>query len=301
MGGIVMSNITLKTIALPNGENLGYREGGNGGKILILVHGNMSSSKHMEILMERLLDNYKIYAVDMRGFGISTYNKEIDYLKDFSEDIKLFVDMLGLKGFSMAGWSTGGGVIMQFAGDYPDYVEKLVLIESVGTKGYPMFKKDASGQPILTERLVTKAEIAADPVQVLPVLGAYATKNKELMRMIWNAAIYTHNKPEDKLYEEYLEDMMTQRNLVDVDHALVHFNISNEHNGVVEGNGLVGKIQAPTLILQGDRDYVVPRQMAEDIAQGLGERGRLVILENCGHSPLVDCMDTLVKKIIEFV
>jgi pimeloyl-ACP methyl ester carboxylesterase len=201
----------------------------------------------------------------------------------------------------MTGWSTGGGVIMQFAADYPDYVEKLVLIESVGTKGYPMFKKDTSGQPILTERLVTKAEIAADPVQVLPVLGAYATKNKELMRIIWNAAIYTHNKPEDELYEEYLEDMMTQRNLVDVDHALVHFNISNEHNGVVEGNGLAGKIQAPTLILQGDRDYVVPRQMAEDIAHGLGERGKLVILENCGHCPLIDCMDTLVKNIIEFV
>jgi hypothetical protein len=41
--------------------------------------------------------------------------------------------------------------------------------------------------------------------------------------------------------------------------------------------------------------------MAEDIAQGLGERGKLVILENCGHSPLIDCMDTLVKNIIEFV
>jgi len=297
----MINTFELKTIALPNGETMGYREAGKGDKVFILVHGNMSSSKHMEILMERLQDKYKLYAVDMRGFGASSYIKEIDYLKDFSEDIKLFVDLLKLKSFSMAGWSTGGGVIMQFAADYPEYVEKLVLIESVGIKGYPMFKKDEKGQPIFTERLATKAEIAADIVQVSPVLAAYASKNKEFMRMIWNMSIYSHNQPEPGLYEEYLEDMMTQRNLVDVDHALVHFNISNEHNGVVQGNGLVDKIQCPVLVLQGDRDYVVPRQMGEEIAAALKERAKLVIFENSGHSPLIDCMEVLVKNIIEFV
>lgn len=291
----------LKTVNLGNGETMGYREAGSGDKVFILVHGNMSSSKHMEILMERLQENYKLYAVDMRGFGASTYNKEINYLKDFSDDIKLFVDLLNLKGFSMAGWSTGGGVVMQFAADYPEYVEKLVLIESVGIKGYPMFRKDEKGQPILTERITTKEDIAVDIVQVAPVLAAYASRNKDYMKMLWNMVIYTHKQPEPALYEEYLEDMMTQRNLVDVDYALVHFNISNENNGVVEGNGLIDKIKAPVLVFQGDRDYVVPRQMGEEIAAALGERGKLVVLENSGHSPLIDSMDILVKDIVEFV
>ncbi|WP_055665593.1 alpha/beta fold hydrolase [Desnuesiella massiliensis] len=293
--------IVINKVTLSNGETIGYREIGNGNKILVLVHGNMTSSKHFEILMEELKEDYKIYAMDLRGFGLSSYNARINSLKDFSEDLKEWVDILGLKRFSLAGWSTGGGVIMQFAADHQEYVEKLVLIESVGIKGYPMFIKDENGQPILTQQIKTREEIAADPIQVVPVLDAYASKNKEYMKMLWNMVIYTHNKPSEELYDEYVDDMFTQRNLVDVDYALVVFNISEEHNGVVEGNSLVNKIEVPTLVLQGDRDYVVPRYMGEGIAEGIGENAKLVIIENCGHSPLVDAMPVLVKEIKEFI
>lgn len=293
--------IVINKVTLSNGETIGYREIGNGNKILVLVHGNMTSSKHFEILMEELKEDYKIYAMDLRGFGLSSYNTRINSLKDFSEDLKEWVDILGLNKFSLAGWSTGGGIIMQFAADHQEYVEKLVLIESVGIKGYPMFIKDENGQPILTQQIKTREEIAADPIQVLPVLDAYANRNKEYMKMLWNMVIYTHNKPSEELYDEYVDDMFTQRNLVDVDYALVVFNISEEHNGVVEGNGLVNKIEVPTLVLQGDRDYVVPRYMGEGIAEGIGENAKLVILENCGHSPLIDAMKVLVSEIRQFV
>lgn len=293
--------IMINKVTLSNGETIGYREIGNGNKILVLVHGNMTSSKHFEILMEELKEDYKIYAMDLRGFGLSSYNARINSLKDFSEDLKEWVDILGLNKFSLAGWSTGGGIIMQFAADHQEYVEKLVLIESVGIKGYPMFIKDENGQPILTQQIKTREEIAEDPIQVVPVLDAYASKNKEYMKMLWNMVIYTHNKPSEELYDEYVDDMFTQRNLVDVDYALVVFNISEEHNGVVEGNSLVNKIEVPTLVLQGDRDYVVPRYMGEGIAEGIGENAKLVIIENCGHSPLVDAMPVLVKEIKEFI
>lgn len=293
-------NIVINKVTLSNGETIGYREIGNGNKTLVLVHGNMTSSKHFEILMEELKEDYKLYAIDLRGFGVSSYNARINSLKDFSEDLKEWVDILGLKKFSLAGWSTGGGVAMQFTADYQDYVEKLILIEAVGIKGYPMFIKDENGQPILTQQIKTREEIAADPIQVLPVLDAYANRNKEYMKMLWNMVIYTHNKPSEELYNEYVEDMFTQRNLVDVDYALVVFNISEEHNGVVEGNGLVNKIEVPTLVLQGDRDYVVPRYMGEGIAEGIGENAKLVIIENCGHSPLIDAMPVLVDEIRQF-
>lgn len=293
--------ITLKSINLPKGEILGYREAGSGDKVLLLIHGNMTSSKHWEILMEQLLENYKIYAVDLRGFGISTYNNRISSIKDFSEDVKSFVDALGLKKFAMAGWSTGGGVAMQFTADYPDYVDKLILVESVGVKGYPMFKKDENGQPIFTEHIKTREEIEKDKVQVVPVLKAYETKDKEYMKNLWNLVIYTHNKPEDNLYEEYLDDMMTQRNLVDVDYALVTFNISREHNGVIQGSGLVDKIDIPTLVLQGDRDYVVPKEMGEDIAKAIGDNAKLTILEDSGHSPFIDCLPKVVKEFKDFI
>jgi len=45
------NEITLKSIRIPNGETIGYRESGTGDKILLLVHGNMTSSKHWDVLM----------------------------------------------------------------------------------------------------------------------------------------------------------------------------------------------------------------------------------------------------------
>lgn len=58
--------------------------------------------------------------------------------------------------------------------------------------------------------------------------------NKLYYRTVWNLLIYTHNQPEPDRYEKYLDDMLTQRNFVDVNYALITFNISDEYNGVVE-------------------------------------------------------------------
>ena len=294
-------DIKLKSVEIPNGETLGYRERGGGEEVLVLVHGNMTSSKHWDLFIENIDDKYKIYAVDLRGFGISSYNQPIDSLHDFAEDLKLFVDQLGLKGFNLMGWSTGGGVIMDFTADNQDYVKKLILMESVGTRGYPIFKKDENGQPIPGELLSTKEEIAKDPVQVVPVLQAYEKQDKETMKMIWNNTIYTHNQPAPDKYDEYLEDMFTQRNLVDVDYALAHFNISNEHNGLEEGNGKAQKIDVPTLILWGTNDLVVTEEMAQNINNDIGDNAELIYLKDCGHSPIIDDLDQLLENVIEFL
>lgn len=296
-----MKNIKLKSIEIPNGETLGYRECGSGDKILLLIHGNMTSSKHWDLVMENLPNDYKVYAVDLRGFGISSYNKPINSLKDFSDDIKMFVDEIGLEKFYIGGWSTGGGVAMKFTADYQKYVEKLILIESVGIKGYPIFKKDNEGRAIMTELLKTKEEIAEDPIQVIPIVNAYKNKDTKTLRKIWEQTIYTHNKPEESRYVDYLDDMLTQRNLVDVDYALATFNISNSDNGVILGNNDVEKINIPTLIIQGDRDLVVPMDMAKGIKEGIGDNAKLTILKDSGHSPLIDNLNELIQNIIDFI
>ena len=293
--------IKLNSVELSNGETLGYRTFGKGNKILVLVHGNMSTSKHWDRVMESMPEDYTTYAIDMRGFGISTYNVRANSLRDFSEDLKLFVDAVGLKKFSLAGWSTGGGVVMHFAIDYPDYVEKLILVESVGIKGYPMFKKDEAGKPILTELIKTKEEIEVDPVQVVPILNAYKNKDKAFIKWVWDATIYIFNKPSEERYEEYLEEILTQRNLVDIDYSLVHFNISDMHNGVVEGSGLVHKIETPTLVIQGKNDLVVPMEMAIEIAETIGENATLELLDNGGHAPMEDDLDRFMKLILNFM
>lgn len=291
----------LKKVELPNGETMGYRYKQGGEKTLLLVHGNMTSSKHWDVFMETFDLDYTIYAPDLRGFGISTYNTPIDSLDDFMEDLKLFVDELGLSKFDLMGWSTGGGVCMIFAANYPRYVDKLILLESVGTRGYPILKKDEKGKPIKDEFLKTKEEIAQDPVQVVPILNAYNNKDKDFLKVVWESTIYTHNKPEPQKYEEYLDDMLTQRNLVDVDYALATFNISEAYNGIKQGDGRAENIKCPTLILWGENDLVVPEKMALDILNDIGEKAKLVYLKNCGHSPIIDDLDQLIKVIKNFL
>jgi pimeloyl-ACP methyl ester carboxylesterase len=199
------------------------------------------------------------------------------------------------------GWSTGGGVGMQFAANHPSYVQKLVLIASVSTRGYPFFKADEKGMPILNERLKTKKEISKDPAKTIPVLRAYGAKDKEFLRALWNMAIYTRHQPMAGRYEEYLEDMLTQRNLVDVYHALNTFNISRQHNGLTKGTGDAERIKAPVLVLQGENDLVVPEKMAIEIKQDLSDQAELIYLKNCGHSPLVDDLDQLLDVITSFL
>ncbi|KAF0197026.1 MAG: alpha/beta hydrolase [Bacillota bacterium] len=291
----------VRTLALPNGETMAYREAGAGEKTLLLIHGNMSSSIHWDVLIEQLEGHFKVYAVDLRGFGDSTYNRPIDSIKDFADDVKAFVTLKGINQFAVAGWSTGGGVALELAAELPEQVIRVILLESVGVKGYPMFKKDAAGQPILTELIKTRDEIASDAVQVVPILAAYATGNCDLLKAVWNAVIYNRVQPEPARYERYLEGMLKQRNLVDVDYALITFNMTDEHNGVVGGSNRLNLVQGPVLVIQGELDYVVPASFGHDTANRLGNRAQLALMPNCGHSPLTDDLAELLALFINFL
>lgn len=291
----------LKKVKLPNGETISYRERVGGEKVCLLIHGNMTSSKHWDVLMENFDEQYTVIAPDLRGFGHSSYNNRITHIKDFSDDLKAFVDLLGLKKFSIVGWSTGGAVGMQFCANYPGYCEKLVLLASASTRGYPFFKTNENGKPDLTTRLTTIEEIEADHGKTIPMQSLYTTKNREGLKAVWNAVIYTHNKPTAEKYEEYVDDMLTQRNLPDVYHALNTFNISKIDHIAAKGTGEVNLIQIPVLILYGERDLVVPFQMTSELIEDFGEQAQAVCLRNCGHSPLVDDLAQLKQSIENFL
>ncbi|EKN64542.1 alpha/beta fold hydrolase [Schinkia azotoformans] len=290
--------ISLKTVMLANGETLGYRERDGGDRVLLLIHGNMTSSKHWDLVMEALPENFKVYAVDLRGFGISTYYKPIETIKDFSDDVKQFVDALALEYFSICGWSTGGAVAMQFTVDYPKAVNKIILLASASTRGYPFYSVNAFGQQV---RLTKKEEVLKDFTKAIPVLCAYQNRDKLFLRNMWDFVIYNNNKPNSARYEEYLEDMLTQRNLVDVYQALNLYNISGVPNGINEGTNQAKNINVPTLVLWGENDLVVSEKMTKEIVEDLGENATLKVLRNCGHSPLVDGLDQLVNEMVTFL
>ncbi|WP_242698490.1 alpha/beta fold hydrolase [Bacillus sp. SD088] len=143
-------NITLR-----NGENLFYVKKDGGEHVLLLIHGNMASSTQWDLLLEEIDPVFTVYAVDLRGYGQSTYHQPINSIKDFSDDIKQFVDQLDLKKVYLIGWSNGGGVAMQFAADYPEHVNKIVLLSSMSTRGYPALSIDS-------ERIHSREQLVED-------------------------------------------------------------------------------------------------------------------------------------------
>jgi len=296
-----MKQYEVKTLRLSNGEIIAYRECGKGEKTLILVHGNMSSSVHFQTTMEALENDYKIYAVDMRGFGDSSYKTELNSLHDFSIDLQLWIKALDLTNFTILGLSTGGGVVLELAADMPNRVNKVLLLDSVGIKGYPMFKKDDKGQAILTQLITTKEEIAVDPVQVLPIVTAYATRNKDLLKMIWNAVIYNLKQPNEEDYDLYLDAMLKQRNLIDVDYSLVHFNMTLDHNGVNSGSGRIQLVKAPVVIMHGKADFVVPFSYAEEMKSYFKDQATLVPFENVEHACVTDNLELFIQTVKEHV
>lgn len=295
-----MKQYPVLSLELNNGETLSYREAGQGNETILLIHGNMSSSVHWQPVMEVLESDYHILAPDLRGFGDSSYHTRFDSLRELADDLRDFVIQLNLPSFSAVGWSTGGGVALELAADMPEKVKKVILLDSVPPTGYPMFKRDAGGKPDYSQPLTTKDEIAADPVQVAPVLAAYETNNRAMLRAIWDAAIYNMNKPSEEDYELYLDAIFKQRNLVDIDYSLLTFNMTSAPTGSAKGSGRLSLIKCPVTILHGDKDLVVPLAWAQATHQ-LIPGSKLIRFEQAGHSVITDdlalIVDTLRKEL----
>lgn len=284
----------LKRIALAHGEILGYRESGHGSRVIILVHGNMTSSRHFDILMERLPGEFRVFALDLRGFGASTYHTPIDSIKDFSTDLKLFTNALGLKNFTLVGWSLGAGVAMDFAATYPGKAKQLILMESVSASGFMLRSKDTGRQ------LTTRQQIREDG-SMKKLFLAFKKKDRAYMKGFWKKLIYTHAEPGPERFEAYLDDVFSQQNLLDAYFALISFNLTHDHNGISQGTGSIDRIAIPVLVIQGDRDLVNSLDTARANTRAIGENARLKIIKDCGHSPFVDKPDSVVGHILEFL
>jgi pimeloyl-ACP methyl ester carboxylesterase len=281
-----------KSVKLPNGETCAYIDEGKG-ETLLLLHGNQSSSLHFLPLFSRLA-NVRLVAPDLRGFGDSSYNKPVSSLAEFAEDVKLFVDALGISRAHVTGWSTGGGIAFELAVKYPALVSSIFVIEGVGYKGYPLLKKNADES---FSPFKNKEEMALDPVVLEPALAAYKNQDFAFFDQVWDTAIYLFKKPSAEDNRLYITETLKQRNILDVDWALAAFNMSGEHNGYTMGSGTIGKINCPVAITCGEKDIIVPPETSRENARAI--RGaKLLEYEGCGHSPMVDCPDRLAADIL---
>ncbi len=278
-------------------EEIAYLDEGQG-EVVLMVHGNMSSSVHYEPLITRIKDKYRCIAIDLRGFGDSSYNNRFDTLEELADDVALFIDALELGPVYLVGWSNGGGVSLKLCAKYPEKIRKFFDIEGAGLKGYPVYQKEnykSTGKPY-----ASKEDMAKDPLQVAPALACFEKGDFATMTSIWDATIYTVNKPTREQNELWMAETLKQRNLVDLDWALANLNMSDEYTPYGKGDGTIHNIKCPVALTMAEKDVVVPDYMVMDNYNALGSLATLLPYENCGHSPMVDCPDRLAKDVEEF-
>ena len=107
---------------------------------VVFIHGNVSSSRFFEETMLALPVEFRAIAPDLRGFG-DTEPKPVDAtrgLRDFSDDLVALLahPQLDIEAMHLVGWSTGGGVAMQYAIQHPDKVMSLTLIAPISPFGF---------------------------------------------------------------------------------------------------------------------------------------------------------------------
>jgi len=286
-----------KTIDI-GGEVLAYLDEGHG-EVVLMIHGNMSSSVHYEPLISRIKDKYRCIAVDLRGFGDSSYNQHFDTLDELAEDVNTFLEKLGITSVYLVGWSNGGGVSLKLCALHPEKIRKFFDIEGASLKGYPLYVKDekfqSTGLPY-----ENKEALAGDPMSVAPMVRVFENQDAAMMAAVWDATIYTVNKPTKEQSDLWISETMKQRNIVDLDWALATLNMSEEHTPYGIGDGSIRKVVCPVALTMGEKDVIVTDYMVMDNYNALKPNVTLLPYENCGHSPMVDCPDRLAADVCAF-
>ncbi len=279
-------------------ETLAYLDEGQG-DVVLMVHGNMSSSVHYEPLITRIQDHFRCIAVDLRGFGDSTYNNRFDSLDELAEDVNLLLEKLEIPSVYLVGWSNGGGVGLKLCALHPEKIKKFFDIEGASLKGYPLSVKDEKFQST-GKAYENKDHLATDPLSVAPMIPVFEKKDAAMMTVVWDATIYTVNKPTREQNDLWMSETLKQRNLVDLDWALATMNMSDEFTPYGPGDGSIRNITCPVALTMGEKDIVVPSYMVMDNVNALGDLATLLPYENCGHSPMVDCPDRLAQDVLNF-
>ena len=241
-----------------------YRDEGDGFPI-VLVHGTAASLHTWDAWTHELKKTNRVIRMDLPAFGITGPNKNADYsLEAYTTFLHSFLEKLQLKKFHIAGNSLGGNIAWNYTADYPENVEKLILV-------------DASGLPT-NKQPPAIFKMAKTPL--LKTLFLYVTP-KILIKKNIEEVYADDSKITDALVDRYHKMALRIGNRkAFIDRAKTDFGLDS----IVNINKLKS-IQTPTLLIWGAQDLWIPLGNGIRMDRIL-VNSRLEILENSGHVPM---------------
>lgn len=114
---------------------LHYRKLGEQGQPLVILHGLFGTSDNWQTHAKMFANNYVVYLVDQRNHGHSPHTDEMDYFA-MSADLKEIFEEEKITNAILMGHSMGGKTAMFFAQEFPNLLDKLIVVD-MGIKKYP--------------------------------------------------------------------------------------------------------------------------------------------------------------------
>jgi pimeloyl-ACP methyl ester carboxylesterase len=266
-----------------NGHDMAYRRGGSGPGLLLL-HGIAGSSSTWIPVMELLQNDYTMLAPDFLGHGESAKPVGDYSLGNQASSLRDLLDVLGIDRATVVGQSYGGGVALQFAYQFPDRCERLVLVDAGGL-----------GREVnWILRLITLplAEF------VMPVLfpGFVRSWGEPVINFLHDRGIVSPAVTETWHSYSSLTEAENRRAFVRTMRSV----IEPGGQSVSAMDRLYLAAHTPTLIIWGDRDRIIPLAHAHQAHEAI-PNSQLVVIEGVGHYPHVESPGRFTEILVEFL
>lgn len=242
---------------------------------VILLHGFGSSLHTWEAWAEALSARFRVIRFDLPGTGLS----HPDALGDYSDArsmavLNALMDRSGLTRATLIGHSMGGRIAWNFAAQYSGRVEKLVLVAPDGFASQG-FAYDTA--PKVSAMVKLMRYVLPRALLKMSLVPAYADPS----RLSEDTITRYHDLMRSPGGREALIARMEQLRLTDPTPRL-------------------RSITAPTLLLWGDRDAMIPVAHAKDY-EALLPTSSTVVLPGVGHIPHEETPDISVRPVFEFL
>ncbi|MEU3281096.1 alpha/beta fold hydrolase [Streptomyces antibioticus] len=251
-----------------HGYRRAFRMAGEG-PVLVLIHGIGDSSATWAELIPDLARTHTVIAPDLLGHGASDKPRADYSVAAYANGLRDLLTTLGVESATLVGHSLGGGVAMQFAYQFPERTERLVLV-SAGGVGREV-------NPALRLVSLPGAHLALSALR-LPGMRLHVGLVMGLMRLL--DTDLGQDAPELLTLVDALPDDTSRNAFIRTLRAVVDWR--GQVVTMLDRCYLTAGM--PTLLLWGDRDSVVPVRHAYGAHEAM-PGSRLEIFEGAGHFP----------------
>jgi pimeloyl-ACP methyl ester carboxylesterase len=264
-----MAEIETKTTTI-HGRPVSHLGGGEG-PVLLLIHGMAGSSENWRDVVEPLASRHTVIAPDLPGHGLSAGGPGDYSLGSLASGLRDLLLALGHERATLVGHSLGGGIAMQFAYQFPEMVERLVLVSSGGLGPEVSAVLRAAALPGADLFISATASVGQKVGSALSRgLGAVGMRPAPDVAEVARGYASLADPGRRKAF------LATLRSVV-----------GTEGQRIAAADRLYLAEAVPVLIVWGARDQIIPVRHGEDAHRAL-PGSQLEVFEGVGHLPQLE-------------